>query len=353
MPVPPRLSMLRSPAWCGRVLAAAVLAVAAAGGRSRADDPPPAVVARVGEAPVLLSTFEAVLRRLGPQQTVTADRRRHVEAAVMEQLVDEVLIRSELEHRQISVADSEIDTALGQFKAQFNGDASYQAFLAATGRDEAGLRDQLRLNIGMEKYARPLMTAAALDAVFQDKRREIDGTRLRVSHILLRPDILDVSGSGGADGIDRIVARAESIRRDILQDRTTFEDAARRHSAAPSRHRGGDMGWINRDGPMVEEFSQPVYRLAKGEVSRPIITSFGVHLVKVTDVEQGRIGIDAVRPRIEKLLFADLVRRLVQEARGRLPVAYSPGVAHFDPATPADAAGPRRIIVAGGETPAN
>jgi len=155
MPVRPGLFLLRPPAWCGSALAVAALAVAAGDGPSRADDPPPAVVARVGDAPVLQSAFDAVIRRLGPQQTITADRRRRVEAAVMEQLVDEVLIRSELEHRQIAVADSEIDTALGQFKAQFNGDASYQAFLAATGRDEAGLRDQLRLNIGMEKYARP------------------------------------------------------------------------------------------------------------------------------------------------------------------------------------------------------
>jgi hypothetical protein len=161
------------------IIVVAALAVAAGDGPSRADDPPPAVVARVGDAPVLQSAFDAVIRRLGPQQTITADRRRRVEAAVMEQLVDEVLIRSELEHRQIAVADSEIDTALGQFKAQFNGDASYQAFLAATGRDEAGLRDQLRLNIGMEKYARPLMTPPALDAVFQAQRREVDGTRLR------------------------------------------------------------------------------------------------------------------------------------------------------------------------------
>ena len=103
---------------------------------------------------------------------------------------------------------------------------------------------------------------------------------------------------------------------------------------------------------MVEEFSKPVYRLAKGDVSRPIITPFGVHIVKVTDVQPGRIGIDAVRPRIEKVLFADLVRSLIEEARGRLTVTYAPGVAHFDPAVPADTAGPRRIIVADGQASA-
>jgi len=347
---PCRVNLFGATAWCGCIVAVAALA---AGRSSRADEPvaPAAgVVASVGDATVLRSTVDAVVQRLGPQQTITSDRRRYVEATVLEQLVDETLIRLELDHRQVSVDDSEIDTALGQFKRQFASEESYRAFLAATGREEGGLRDQMRLNIAMEKYARPLMTPVKLDAVFQEKRREVDGTRLRVSHILLRPDILDVSGGG--DGIDRLVARAEGIRRDVLQNRTSFEDAARLHSAAPSRHRGGDMGWISREGPMVEEFSKPVYRLAKGDVSRPIVSPFGVHVVKVTDVQPGRIGIDAVRPRIEKVLFTDLVRDLVEEARARLPVTYAAGVAHFDPATPADAAGPRRIIVAGSDAPA-
>lgn len=308
------------------------------------------VVARVGDAPILRSTVDAVIHRLGPQQTLTADRRRHVEATVLEQLIDEFLIRGELERREISIADSEVDAALAKFKAQFSGGASsYEAFLSATGRDEAGLRDQLRVNMGMEKYARPLMTPVALDGIYRAKRREVDGTRLRVSHILLRPDGLDVGGQG--DGIDRIVSKADAIRRDVLQNRTSFEDAARRHSAAPSRHRGGDIGWIGRDGPMVEEFAKSVYALAKGEMSRPIVTPFGVHLVKVTDVDPGRIGIDAVRPRIEQALFADLVRGLVVDARTRVPVTYAPGVAHFDPATPADSAGPRRIVMEGDTIP--
>lgn len=317
----------------------------------RADDAAPSPVAdaavRVGEGSIPRSTVDAVIRRLGPQQTLTSDRRRFVEASVVEQLVDEMLIRDELGNRQVTAADAEVDAALTQFKTQFaGGQASYDAFLAATGRDEAGMREQLRLNIGMEKYARPLMTPAALDAVYQEKRREVDGTRLRVSHVLLRPDILDVGAREGA-GIDRMIDRADAIRRDVLQGRLSFEDAALRHSAAPSRHRGGDIGWVSRDGPMTEEFSKPVFGLAKGEISKPIVTSFGVHLVKVVDVNPGRVGIDAVRPRLEKVLFAELVRQLVAEARRRVPVSYANGVAHFDPATPADGPGPRRIIVEG------
>ena len=148
--------------------------------------------------------------------------------------------------------------------------------------------------------------------------------------MLLRPDVVDASG------VERRIAEADAIRREILAGRLTFEDAARRHSAGPSRHRGGDLGWINRDGPMIEDFSKPVFKLSKGEVSKPVVTSFGVHLVKVTDVQPGRMGLDAVRPRLEKALAAKFVRDLVAAARERVPVTYVPGVPHFDPAAPVD-----------------
>ena len=71
--------------------------------------------------------------------------------------------------------------------------------------------------------------------------------------------------------------------------------------------------------------------------------------MKVIDVEPGRIGLDAVRPGLEKMMAAQLVRELLAKARASTPVTYTPGVTHFDPATPADGPDPRRVIVEGGE----
>ena len=99
---------------------------------------------------------------------------------------------------------------------------------------------------------------------------------------------------------------------------------------------------------MIEAFTLPVFTLAKGEISKPIVTPFGVHLVKVVDMEPGRIGLDAVRPRLEKMMAAKLVRDLLAKAKATTQVTYTPGVAHFDPATPANGPEPRRILVEGG-----
>ena len=303
---------------------------------------PPAVF--VGDTPIDRTAIDRVIRRLHPASKLTGEQRMQIEASVLEQLVDEALLRSELSRQLVEVADGEIQSGIDRLRGQLaSRGIPFEAFLAESGRDEQGLREQIRLEVALDKYVRPRMTADTMEAFFEENRREFDGTRLQVSHIVLRPDIVDT------DGIERRVRQAEAIRRDILQGRVTFDDAARRFSAGPSRHNGGDMGWIMRSGPMVEVFTKPVFSLAKGEVSKPLVTPFGVHLVKVTNVEPGRIGLDVFRSRLEKMLAAKIVRDLLTKARSSTKITYTPGIAHFDPATPVDGPEARRILVEGNQ----
>ena len=67
----------------------------------------------------------------------------------------------------------------------------------------------------------------------------------------------------------------------------TFADAAEKYSAGPSRAKGGDLGFIPRHGIMVEPFARAAFVLAKGEISPPMATVFGIHLITVTDVKPG------------------------------------------------------------------
>lgn len=321
--------------WCV-VMAALAAAPSAAGDEPAAGQ----TAAMVGAVPIGRATIDAVIRRLHPTSRPSAEQRMQIEAAVLEQLVDEALLRGELSRELVEVADKEITSGVERLRGQLaSRGTTLDAFLAESGRDESGVREQIRLEIALDKYVRTRLSGDAIKAYFDENRREVDGTRLRVSHLVLRPDIVDT------DGIERRVRQAEAIRRDILQGQITFEEAARRFSAGPSRHRGGDMGWIAREGPMVEAFTKPVFALAKGDVSKPLVTPYGVHLAKVTDVEPGRVGLDAVRPRVEKMLAARLVRELVNRARANVPITYLPGIAHFDPATQPDGDKPRRIIV--------
>ncbi len=66
-----------------------------------------------------------------------------------------------------------------------------------------------------------------------------------------------------------------------LDDGADFADLAREHSACPSGRSGGDLGNFPR-GVMVSEFEVAAFALEVDEVSGPVVTDFGVHLIKRT-----------------------------------------------------------------------
>ncbi len=74
---------------------------------------------------------------------------------------------------------------------------------------------------------------------------------------------------------------AVEIRKKISEG-MTFEEAAAKFSSCPSNAQGGDLGSFTR-GKMVPEFENAAYELALGEVSEPVKTQFGYHLIKVEE----------------------------------------------------------------------
>lgn len=301
------------------------------------------VVATCGDSVIRRGEVDVVVGRLGLADLPDGLQRSRAEAAVLEQLVDERILRIEIDRMGIQVAGAEVDAAARRLEEQVTGQGGdFEAFLASRGRTGATIRDQVALEIALDKFVRQQLTPEAITAAFERNRREFDGTRLRVSHIVLRPE-----AGGDGDPSAPLVARAKEIRQRIIQGRISFGDAARAHSAGPSRRAGGDLGWIGRDGPMVDAFSSQAFRAAKGSVSEPFVTPYGVHVLTVTDVEAGRIGLDAVRPALEKLLATQLVRGLVAAGRQRTPVSFAAGVPHFDPATVGRPPDDRPVIEAG------
>lgn len=77
-------------------------------------------------------------------------------------------------------------------------------------------------------------------------------------------------------------AKASEIRGEIAGGSTTFEEAAAAHSSCPSAREGGKLGTFGK-GQMVREFEEVVFgELPVGEVSEPVQTQFGWHLIEVT-----------------------------------------------------------------------
>ena len=82
-----------------------------------------------------------------------------------------------------------------------------------------------------------------------------------------------------------ILVKTEAEAKSLLDDMkkgSTFEKLAQIKSLCPSGKRGGDLGWFGR-GQMVREFELAAFSLEKGQISQPVKTEFGWHIIKVVD----------------------------------------------------------------------
>ena len=127
-----------------------------------------------------------------------------------------------------------------------------------------------------------------LRAIYEDNKENYIAPESRsASHILLT--------TGGDESDEAQKALAESLLEQLNQGADFAELAAEYSDDPGSASQGGDLGLIQA-GVMVPEFEQAAFALAEGEISAPIKTQFGYHLIQVTDVSGGEAqSFDEVR----------------------------------------------------------
>ncbi|MFB6192819.1 MAG: peptidylprolyl isomerase [Candidatus Nanohaloarchaea archaeon] len=90
-------------------------------------------------------------------------------------------------------------------------------------------------------------------------------TEVRASHILVDNE-----------------EHAKQIKLELERSDKTFAELAKEKSEGPSRDNGGDLGFFGR-GDMVKPFERKAFEMDIGEVSDPVETEYGWHLIKKTD----------------------------------------------------------------------
>ena len=136
-------------------------------------------------------------------------------------------------------------------------------------------------------------------------------------HILLRtgPQLSEAAAA----------ERLNEYRRRIQAGQADFATLAREHSQDGSAKQGGDLGWAN-PGRYVPEFEQALSTLRPGEISEPLVSRFGVHLIQLVDRREAKLNQreqrDMLRDAVREKKLEEAYATWAQELRGRAYVEY-------------------------------
>jgi peptidyl-prolyl cis-trans isomerase SurA len=117
----------------------------------------------------------------------------------------------------------------------------------------------------------------------------------RVRHILIRPS--------GTMTLAAAKAELSKLRQMIVDGEASFAQLARQYSQDASATQGGDLGWA-KPGQYVPEFEQAVNALHVGEISQPVVSRFGVHLIQVMERRELKVTQEQLREAARSALQA-------------------------------------------------
>jgi parvulin-like peptidyl-prolyl isomerase len=195
-------------------------------------------------------------------------------------------------------------------------------------------RENLLAQAMFEDLQNGIKVDDAAVATFYDAHKN-EYESLKAKHILIRVKGAPMPGAEGKPELtdEQALAKAQEIRKKLVAGGDFAAIAKADSDDTGSAAQGGDLGEFRR-GMMVPPFETAAFALKIGDISEPVKTPFGYHIIVVQEHKLKTLA--DVKPDIEKNLRPEMARKAVQEMRDKSNVQIDDEF--FGPATPPPAA---------------
>ncbi|CDM67356.1 peptidil-prolyl cis-trans isomerase [Clostridium bornimense] len=239
------------------------------------------ILAQIDDKVITESEIDSALKQLPQEQAMyfnTPDGR----AQLLEQLVNfEVFLKYAKENN--IEEEEEFKTQLKRVKEEILVQYMYSKIMREATVEEKELEDYYNVN----------------------KDTFTEGESVRAKHILVATE-----------------DEALKVKKEI-EEGLSFEEAAQKYSTCPSNVSGGDLGFFHA-GQMVPEFEKAAFEAEIGDVTEPVQTQFGFHLVKVEEKKPAVVkSFEEVKDVIRKNILTDRQRYKVASKADELRKAYN------------------------------
>lgn len=256
---------------------------------------------------------EARFKKHGAKEGMSDESRKRLQRQELERLIALELLEQAGEKSLGREIERKVDEKIAVGQTPGPG-ADEPAKAAKRGMDRGEYRKQVRSRLLVDEY---LAQRGAKDVAVPEAELEkyyaqnagnfMEPEKVKVSHLLIR-----LPANPSVEELAKVQAEIEQIRVEIMAGRN-FADVAKQRSACASAGAGGDLGYIRRT-YMPRAFDDVAFSLKVGDISEPVRTQHGVHLIKVFDKKPARAQeLGEVKDLIEKVLAGEIRKRKVDE----------------------------------------
>ncbi len=267
------------------------------------------IAATVDGTVITIDQVERDIARTLQGIKLTPSQKTEARAAALNKLINQRIVYNFLEKHGIAAGDEEVQLRLEELETELETvEKTIEDYLLETNQSLDEFRFQIAWQISWRRYLQRKLTDEFLESHFNENKRQMDGTELKVAHLLLKHQKHDTTKE-----TENLVRQATTLVEQISNTSLTWDEAVARYSQAPTSDSGGLIGWIRFDGPMPKPFTRVAFELNAGEVSAPVSTKFGVHIIKCLEVREGKLGwrdiIDDVKKSGSRAYFDAIVKK--------------------------------------------
>jgi peptidyl-prolyl cis-trans isomerase C len=241
----------------------------------------------------------------------------------MDLMIEQALVWQAAESAGIEVDPAEVDRNIEEIRSVFDTENGFTMKLEGEGFTEESFHQHMERMIAAKRYLDEIrlgvadVSEADLERYYHDNEHRLTlPEQVRVRHILLTWKPLGTQDDRAAirKQMQPILERARSGEDFAALAREFSDDYATKNS-------GGDTGFFQR-GEMVRPFEEVAFTLEPGEISDPVETTFGVHILRVEEHRESRLlPLDEVRDQLLEYVRSERMDAAVQEEIDRLRAA--------------------------------
>ncbi|MCI0638540.1 MAG: peptidylprolyl isomerase, partial [Gemmataceae bacterium] len=265
---------------------------------------------------------------------------------VLNFLIDNMLVDQYLTQLKIQVEAKEIEERMAQIKEEAKkGGEDFDKLLKRLILTEDDLKREMHGALRWDKFVLQQGTDKVLRDMFDKNKNMFDGSQMHARHILIRatdatPEQAKAKLTEWRKKIDdevnaalaKLPPNTEKLAREAVRQKellASFAAIAGKESGCPSKERGGDVGWFPRVGVMVEPFSRAAYALQPYQISEPVVTEFGQHLILAVEFKPGKaeVKFEDVRPFVLEVYGERLREAIVAQYKPRSKIVINEATA--------------------------